>query len=627
MNGSPSSPATVPGSLPMSTWAQTRMARGLYIFSRLLEKLSFGRVVLRIYFFCMQPINKSALEKIRDDPQTVVQPVSPGEVLTDNFPRPPAVINERFERGSTCYAAVVKGRFAGYIWLANTQFEEDEVRCKYVLPSDGQVVWDFDVYVEPNYRGGRTLGRLWKGVNSALYTRGVQWTASRISLFNPSSLQTHERLGAIQVATGMFLLVGAMQLSLFSKAPYIHLGFGRKQGPVFKLPPPVRAAGQKTLGAAALVLGLDSHGLAAVRALGDAGVTVYAVESNMSQPGTATPSVARTFHAQHFNPEHLMKALPEIRQQMSAHSEVVLIAINDRHVKTIGNHLEQLLPLYKIAWAHCAEKVLKLQQKDSLESWSVRQGLNYPRSVIFFETTQIKDAVNLQYPVIIKPVQPLSSFKTLLARDVSELEQLLLSHAHDLPILGQEYIAGDDEAIFFGALMLDRGKVLYGMCGRKIASYPPARGQTTIAETIENAEVLRLTEQFFQGLEISGPVSLELKRDPQGRYWVIEPTVGRTDFWVQLCISAGFNQPLMEFQLATKQAVTLPTLPAREFVWYDTERDPLAYISLCWREKSIRPRGKRQVFTYLRLKGFQVFLKAEMQLIYKLVQKFISSKR
>lgn len=166
-----------------------------------------------------------------------------------------------------------------------------------------------------------------------------------------------------------------------------------------------------------------------------------------------------------------------------------------------------------------------------------------------------------------------------------------------MPILAQEYVPGGDDCLYFGALMLDRGRVLHGMAGRKIASHPPAQGQTTIAVTVDAPDVLALTDQFFAGMQLSGPVSLELKRDALGRYWVIEPTVGRTDFWAQLCIGAGFNQPLMEWQLACGLPVT-PVGPMRHCVWYDAERDPLAYLGLCWQERTLRPRGARQLFPY-----------------------------
>lgn len=361
-----------------------------------------------------------------------------------------------------------------------------------------------------------------------------------------------------------------------------------------------------TVKQAALVLGLDSHGLAIVHALADAGVKVYALEKDLTLPGVSTRRVVKTFYTRDFSEQHLMHALYEARSHFSACCEVDLIAVNDRQVEIIGRHVKQLRTLFKISWADGASAILKLQRKDSLEEWSREQGLAYPRSLVFFHVGQRQHAAALRYPVIIKPIQPLSSFKTLMAHDPSELGQYLWEYADALPILAQEYVAGGDEQIFFGALMLERGKVLHSMVGRKLASYPPARGQTKIAETMDDFRVSRLTKRFFRGLDLSGPVSLELKRDPEEKYWVIEPTVGRTDFWVKLCVSAGFNQPMMEYELALGLPVTLPPMQ-RKCVWYNTERDPMAYFRLCWRQKTLRPRGKRQVFSYLRMNEWRPF--------------------
>jgi predicted ATP-grasp superfamily ATP-dependent carboligase len=365
---------------------------------------------------------------------------------------------------------------------------------------------------------------------------------------------------------------------------------------------------------AALVLGLDSHGLAVARALSRAGVAVYAVEKDRQNPGIRTRYVKRVFPVADYTAEHLMPALALARRALAAHGKVALLAINDRQVEVIAQHLPALRVDYCIAWADQAESIVKLQRKDQLESVAVKQGLNYPKSVVFVQPDWPADAPTLRYPVILKPVRPLSSFKALLIDEPVDLIPALQRQAHDLPILAQEYILGGDAAIYFGALLLDRGRVVHGMAGRKIASYPPARGQTTIAETVDAPDVMRLTRQFFDGFALSGPVSLELKLDTEGRFWVIEPTIGRTDFWVELCINAGFNQPLMEFELAVGLPLTDPG-PLRGSVWYDTERDIAAYAGLCWREAHLRPRGKSQAFPYLRHRDWHPFVGAVVRLI------------
>ncbi|WP_201496834.1 hypothetical protein [Rubrivivax sp. A210] len=352
--------------------------------------------------------------------------------------------------------------------------------------------------------------------------------------------------------------------------------------------------------------------MAVARALADAGVATYALDANPKIPGAATNRVRQIFRVAELSGEGLIASLVELRARLPQDREIVLMPINDRQVETIARHLDRLVALYRISWADRAETIVKLQRKDLLERLSLDRGLAYPRSQIVGADTPADFAAGFRFPVILKPVRPLSRFKTLLAADRQALEGLLRECAADLPVLCQEYIEGDDTAIYFGVLMLDRGRVLHGMTGRKLKSFPLARGQATVCETVDEPEVLRLTEQFFDGMGLSGPVSLETKRDTRGRHWTIEPTIGRTDFWVDVCIRAGFNLPLMEYELAAGLPVT-PPAPQTPCVWYDTERDALAYAELCWREKTLRPRGKRQAFPYFGSGDWRPVLRATLQ--------------
>jgi len=99
-------------------------------------------------------------------------------------------------------------------------------------------VWDFDVFVVPRYRLGRTMARLWKAVDADLSAQGVQWSFSRISLFNAESMNSHARLGAVAVGHAIFLVAGKLQLSFSGQAPFFRLGWSQKHRPVFTLRPP-----------------------------------------------------------------------------------------------------------------------------------------------------------------------------------------------------------------------------------------------------------------------------------------------------------------------------------------------------------------------------------------------------
>ncbi|MFN4063144.1 MAG: hypothetical protein ACK4JA_03045, partial [Parazoarcus communis] len=104
-------------------------------------------------------------------------------------------------------------------------------------------------------------------------------------------------------------------------------------------------------------------------------------------------------------------------------------------------------------------------------------------------------------------------------------------------------------------------------------------GHTTIAVSEPNDQVHDLAVRFFDGLMLSGPVSLELKRGPDGRFWVIEPTVGRTDFWSGLCSANGVPLPVIEYYATLNR--TCPTfMQRRGSVWINGERQPAALLWL-----------------------------------------------
>jgi predicted ATP-grasp superfamily ATP-dependent carboligase len=592
-------------------------ATALHAADRVLGRLSGGRARLIGYAFVAQPLHEGPLQRsaaaARPRAGTELRPLQPGDPLAPALPRPPEVLARRWARGDECLGAIVKGELAGTLWTAQGSYDEDEVRCRYVLLDPQRTVWDYDVWVAPSHRGGRVLLRLWEAAAQRLVARGVTHSISRIALGNVASLASHARLGAFPIGRALFLRLGGAQLAAMSMSPYLHLSWRDDRAPdvLLRVPgvpaPPQRpAAGSAGKGpAAALVLGLDSHGLAVARALADAGEPTYAVCKDPPLPGASSNRVRRTFPVPYDEflrfDDSVVPRLLAVRQELAQHPRVALIAINDRHVATIGRNLDALRAAFDISWADGAPTVLRLQQKSELEAFSRAQGLEYPRSALCEQPEPTAQALALRYPVILKPARPLSSFKTLLVQSAAALRQALLQQAHDLPILAQEYIAGGDNSLYFGALILDRGRVVHGMAGRKVASFPPARGQTTIAQTCtgpDAAEVLRQTERFFAGTGLSGPVSLELKHGPDGRWWVIEPTVGRTDFWAELCIGAGFNQPLLEFQLACGLPVEQPG-PLRPCVWYDTERDPLAWVRLAWREGTLRPLARGQRFPYV----------------------------
>lgn len=209
----------------------------LYLLDRLLSAASGGRAHVYRYLLVAQPI-AAGVAPLRPDARTRVEPAGPEHALASAFPRPAAVIRQRHADGAQCLVASHDEAFAGYLWWQRGHYDEDEVRCRFVLGEPDTSVWDFDVYVEPRFRLGRTMARLWDDAARRWHADGVRWSFSRISAFNAASIASHARMGLKPVGHAVFVVVGPWQLGLFSRPPHVHLALSASARPRVTLRPP-----------------------------------------------------------------------------------------------------------------------------------------------------------------------------------------------------------------------------------------------------------------------------------------------------------------------------------------------------------------------------------------------------
>jgi predicted ATP-grasp superfamily ATP-dependent carboligase len=320
------------------------------------------------------------------------------------------------------------------------------------------------------------------------------------------------------------------------------------------------------------------------------------LESDPSLPGNRTRcGVVRRVPGIHG--ETLIQVLQGLAAEFPAQHRPAVFLTNDRMTETVAANAAVLTTRYRISWLDAAPAVVELLTKSRLGERCRLTGLRYPRTVLLDEAEPDsgEQVTRLEFPVILKPVKPLAGFKTLVIHEPGGLPAALDRVRGSLPVIAQEFIAGDDTSIRFGAVCFDRGRPIARFEGRKLRSRP--MGHTTVAVSARDDEVHALTLQFFQGLELSGPASLELKRDPEGRYWVIEPTVGRTDFWVDLCVANAVNLPFVEYRVAWR----LPPPDSRQedrYLWLNGERDPFALAWVAANHPS-ELRGRRTRGVYL----------------------------
>lgn len=210
----------------------------LWKAARAVSLLSGGTCRIQRYYFVAQPVSASALVAESSGRAIVIRRVDADDPLVAQFPRPQEVIAARFRMGAVCFAAEREGQFIGFAWLKEDQYSEDEVRCLFLLDPVEHAAWDFDVYIDPAFRFGRTFARLWDHVNQWLRERGYRWSLSRISAFNADSLAAHRRLGMRSIGSATFVCVRTVQLTLVGQAPFVHLGWRCDDVPTLRLRAP-----------------------------------------------------------------------------------------------------------------------------------------------------------------------------------------------------------------------------------------------------------------------------------------------------------------------------------------------------------------------------------------------------
>jgi hypothetical protein len=207
-----------------------------YVIDRVLCELS-PRLRLYLYEFMVQPIGGKPLLPPNLSRNLKFQEILQGDPAVAEMPAREDIKARRFEQGACCLGAYRKGQLIGYLWYATGRYEEDEVRCDYVLVDRAASVFDFDLYVLPQHRLGVGFLGLWHGVNEMLAPQGVRYTFSRLTRFNVASRRAHAHLGWKRVGVGVFLQLWSVEFMVASVAPYVGATFGPRQRINLKLRP------------------------------------------------------------------------------------------------------------------------------------------------------------------------------------------------------------------------------------------------------------------------------------------------------------------------------------------------------------------------------------------------------
>ena len=138
--------------------------------------------------------------------------------------------------------------------------------------------------------------------------------------------------------------------------------------------------------------------------------------------------------------------------------------------------------------------------------------------------------------------------------------------------------------------------------GKRRRSFPKGLGRGSILELEKNQNVRDHAIRFIEGIPLSGPVAVEFKEDQKGQLWLIEPTVGRTEYCVDVNIQGKLNLPFMEYYYSLNKEFEYQWIDEAlnyDVIWYDTEVEPTCYIERMSSAKNLKTLGKNSFFSFL----------------------------
>ncbi|MFP4058082.1 MAG: hypothetical protein ACLF0G_14535 [Candidatus Brocadiia bacterium] len=358
--------------------------------------------------------------------------------------------------------------------------------------------------------------------------------------------------------------------------------------------------------APAVVAYMSYLGLGLVRALGRAGVPVYALDPRPDSVGMCsrycTPVVTPDLKE---DEGAYLDFLVDFGRKLPA--KAVLYPTGDPTVVLFSRERERLAECFHyVAPDHAT--VLRLLTKDGLDAAAAEHGIPAPRTAIPADRAEVEEAARrLRFPVVLKPMESHAWKKPALAALLGvgtkvvpchDAGELLAAYdriaAHDPALVVQEIVPGEDERLVYVCAYVGReGEPLGLFAGRKRRVLPPGFGSASFAESIEDPRLTEVALRLLRAVGYRGLGGIEFKLDPRDQtYKLIEFNV-RFGLWDALGARCGVNLAHIAYRDALGLAVE-PALRYRTGVkWVCFQRDLSAF-------KLYRRQGKLTTGQWLR---------------------------
>ncbi|NTV70740.1 MAG: FAD-dependent oxidoreductase [Azonexaceae bacterium] len=234
----------------------------------------------------------------------------------------------------------------------------------------------------------------------------------------------------------------------------------------------------------------------------------------------------------------------------------VLFLTEEKSVVTVSERRDEILPYFLITLPD-QELLAALMHKQGFQDLANQFGSPIPHAVHIRSEADLVALSKLRFPCVLKPALKDYDYgaKFKKAYVVESAEEASERFREIAPVLSdlivQEWIEGTDSDIYFCLQYIGADKTtVASFAGRKIRSWPPRVGGTASCTSAPeyHDELTAMTELFFRKVGFVGMGSMEYKLDPRdGCFYMVEPTVGRTDFQEEVATVNGTNIALAAY--------------------------------------------------------------------------------
>ncbi|MEW6990614.1 hypothetical protein AADZ91_07975 [Colwelliaceae bacterium 6441] len=263
--------------------------------------------------------------------------------------------------------------------------------------------------------------------------------------------------------------------------------------------------------------------------------------------------------------------------------KALLFLSEEKTVELLSEHRAELAQYYQFLLPN-HEQVVALQSKSGFQEVAEQAKSLIPKALIVSQATDA-DAELLTFPCCFKPLYQDKEYSKHFkkAYKLNSWEDVKALYAKISPIMPdmilQEWIEGEDSDIYFNLMYVsESGEIVTSFSGRKVRSWPLNVGGTaSCTASIEHHTTLHeQTKAFVEATDYVGLIGMEYKYDVERKgFYMIEPTVGRTDYQHEVATLSGCNilLAIARYHIQGKVERCFDANTYRQVLWYDEISD------------------------------------------------------